>query len=42
MEGIDLNQLMTQESDCEILASKRPLKVPINRNLECALWILYI
>jgi hypothetical protein len=41
MEGIDLNQLMTQESDCEILASKKPSKVPKKRNLECALWILY-
>jgi len=26
MEGIDLDQLMTQESDCEILVNKRPTK----------------
>jgi len=26
MEGIDLDQFMTQESDCEILVNKRPTK----------------
>jgi hypothetical protein len=37
MEGIDLDQLMTQESDCEILVSKRPLKVPEKKKLLGAL-----
>jgi hypothetical protein len=35
MEGIDLNQLMTQESDCEIFASKRPSKVPAKKTSRC-------
>jgi hypothetical protein len=26
MEGIDLDQFMTQKNDCEILANKRPTK----------------
>jgi hypothetical protein len=34
MEEIDLDQLMTQESDYEILASKRATKVPKKRSLK--------
>ncbi len=43
MEGIDLDQLMTQENDCEILTNKRPTKAPKKkRALRCTVDFVHL
>jgi hypothetical protein len=43
MEGIDFDELMTQESDCEILANKRPTKAPRKEKaLKCIMDFVHV